>query len=329
MAARTRGAPDPALDPDIDDQDIDDQISDNPSEGRRRRRIPIIPIIIILLVVGSLIAIFGFNVLNIRDRYIFPPLRGVPFVGNFIPAAVEYDYVYEYTYVDGEYVAVAVPVVREPEVVVEIPAEVEALMYELEAARAALAQAEALNDEHARTVAGLLAYRDFITESREAREDFEMMIALGDPDAFAAFFEMVNPQRAEEVFAHIRATQQLDREFRNYARTYADMSTDEAAAVFSLLLTQNPDLLIRILSSFTTAQRAEVFNEMEASEVAILTILMEPDTDPFGILPQVPLIDGAATLPPPVIPAMIMPDEPVAATAGDDAEDSPEEAAEE
>lgn len=300
MAARTRRTPGPDLDPD-DDQDIDSgeqdgYLMDNRSKGSKA---PIIIIIVVVLLIGGIAALLITNVGNIRDQRVLPLLRAIPFVGNIIPDG---DVQYEYVYVDGELVAVRV----EPDETV--PAEeigdIVALREELEAAQAALAQAQALNSQYEETVRTLQTYRDFITLYRERQQRFDEMIALGDPDAFAAFYEEVEPDNAARLFQQIRAVREVDREFRRYARTYTEMNTDEAAAVFTLLLTQNPGLLIRILETFNTDQRAEVFNEMEAQYVAIITIMMEPHTAPADILPPIPLIDGAAE-PIPVVTATL------------------------
>ena len=292
MAARTRVTPDPNDQYDDQDQDFDQDISG----GRKsRKRTVIIPIVLVLVLVGGLTAILGFNVFNIRDQYIMPPLRNIPFVGNFIPEAAGFKYVYEYQYIDGEYVEVAVAVAVEPELApAAIPEDVIALMEELEATRIALAQAQALNEQYAESVLVLQTYRDFITHYREQRQLFDEMVAMGDPDAFAAFYEEVDPDNAARLFTLIRARREVDREFRRFAATYAEMNTDEAASLFSLLLASNSELLINILLTFNTAQRAAIFNEMDSADVAVITILMEPYTDVMDVLPPVPLIDGTA-----------------------------------
>jgi flagellar motility protein MotE (MotC chaperone) len=258
---------------------------------RNKRRLPILPIALILIIVGGLTAIFGFNVFNIRDRHIYPPLRGLPIVGNLIPGGEV-----QTVYVDGE--------------LVEVPAEaadaagleesVALLTAELEETSEALRLAETLNRQYEESISVLQRYRDLVTEYRENRARFDEMIAMGDPQAFAEFYETVEPDNAARLFAQIRANQQVDREFRRYAATYAEMNTDEAAAVFTILLTTNPGLLLDILATFNNIQRAEVFNEMEAADVAVITTLMAPDTIPADILPPVPLITGGEPIP--VIP---------------------------
>ena len=315
MAARTRGGA-PNVNPvdDIDnDQDFDQDVA---GTGRRRGWAGrIIAITLILVFVGGLTAIFAFNAFNIRDGHIFPPLRAVPVISNFIPEAEVIDYIYVNGYM------VELPPAGAS--VAELEEAIALLTYELEAARAEHSQAVALNAQYEETVRIFQIYRDFITEYRESRRQFDEMIALGDPNAFATFYEGVEPENAARLFAQIRASQQVDREFRRYAATYHNMSTDAQAEVFSILLTQNPGLLISILETFNNVQRAEVFNEMEASDVAVITMLMEPDATPFGILPTVPLIDGAAS-PIPLItaaaPTPVVTPAPPVATADEDAE---------
>ena len=326
MAAKVKGvkgAPDPSLDP-YDDQDMDDMgVDQNMDWERPKGRFPIVPLVLVVLFIGGLTAIFGFNVFNIRDGVIFPPLRNLPVVGNLIPGP---DPAVTYVYVNG-YMVPEVPV-QEPQAP-EIDANIVALMAELEATRAELNQALALNEQFEETVTALQTYRDLITDFNQQREQFDYMVAMGDPNAFASFYEEMFPENAAQLFAQIRATQQVDRQFRNYARTYAEMNTDAAAEVFAIMLNQNPLLLVQIIETFNTVQRADVFNEMEAADVARITHLMEPDAVAEDLLPPVPIFDG----PTPLVPVIAAPD-PVPMTAlvemagGDeeDAEDSDEEA---
>lgn len=310
------------LDQDI--QDIDQDDSQVKKRGRWKK--PLILIVVLLVFVGSLTAVFGFNVLNVRDGFVYPALRGVPFVGSLVPPAGDFVYEYEYVYEEGEWHLVAVPVFvpYEPTPQEDV-VDVEALLLELEELRIALAQAEAINDESSRTIVAMRESHDFITYYRQSRAEFEEMIALGDQDAFLTFFSMVDPDRAANIYAHIRAANQLDRDFRRYASTYHRMDTGEAAEVFTLLLTMNPDLLIDILWTFNNDQRAEIFNEMEAEHVAIITILMEPDMDPTGILAPIQIIDAPIAPPVPVFAAVA----DAAPTPTEPEEDGEEEAEDE
>ena len=323
MAARTRSVRAPDPDP-INDFDDIDQIADI-GEGRRRRIFPIISIIFLLLLIGTLTAIMVFNLFNIRDQHIYPALRGVPLIRNIIPAAqVEYVYVY----IDGEYVAVAVePVVEIPPVdVAEFYETIAALTADIETAQSALNQAQALNRQYEETVQVLQVYRDFITEYRLNRQRFDEMIARGDPAAFAEFFRTVDPDTAARLYERIRADQQEDRNFRRYAATYHNMNSSEAGEVFTILLATDPGLLVRILNTFNTVQRAEVFNEMEPADVAAITRLMVPAALATDILPEIPLIGGGTPIPQ-ITPPVFTPleeaeeDEEVEETVENDDED--------
>jgi len=300
------------------DEDMDNigDIQDMDQDGvsKKKRKIPIIPLVLILVIVGGLTAILGFNVFNIRDQYILPPLRGLPLVGNLIPAEEVH-----LVYMDGEYVEIPAETASiDPS---ELEALVTALTTELEETQEALRIARELNAQYEASVQRLQTIDAEIEEHRENQRQFNEMIALGDPPAFATFFETVNPEDAARLFTQIRTAQQADREFRNYARTYAEMNTDEAAAVFAILLTTNPNLLLDILGTFNNAQRAEVFNEMEASDVAIITTLMAPDAVVADILPPVPVIAGGEA-----IPVATVADVPVEDTEEPEAEEDTEEA---
>jgi len=263
MAAATRGV----------DRDIND------SGRRRRRRLPIIPILLLLIVVGAIVAVFVFDVFNIRDEFIIEPLRSIPLIGDFIPG----EPLVENGVENGQ--------AAEP----AVDPEIAALISQIEGLQTQLNTAQALNTQYEETVQVLQGYQNVITEYRENRRLFDEMIAMQDPNAFANFFEEVEPDTAARLFSQIRQQQQVDRDFRRYAATYAEMDTGEVADVFGILLMTDANLVVEILESFNPPQRAEIFNEMEAEDVAILTILMAPQAEePIGLFPDIPLIDAPA-----------------------------------
>jgi len=266
----------------------------NGNEVRKKSKAPIIIILVLfLLIVGAAAAVFGLNIFNIRDGYIMPVLRDIPIVGNLIPEPAQT------VYINGE--LVEIPVAADTS---ELEALIAALTTELTETQAALSQAEALNSQFAETVSVLQTYRDIITEYRQNRQDFDEMIAMGDPPNFAAFYESVDPENAARLFAMITAQQQFDRAFRNFAATYSAMGAD-AAELFSIMLTSNPELLIDILTSFNTAQRTTVLTEMPPEEQAIITMLMAPDAVMADILPPIPVIGAPPAPPIPVIGAEV------------------------
>ena len=54
-------------------------------KGKKKGKGKIIFLIILLLIVGAAVAVFGFNVFNLRDEYVYPVLREVPVVKDWIP----------------------------------------------------------------------------------------------------------------------------------------------------------------------------------------------------------------------------------------------------
>jgi len=291
MAARTR-----AIDPDLDPvDDIDEDLDDKPRKRGGRKAALIIFFVFLFILIGGFVAIIALNLFGVRDEHIYPALRNVPFVGQFIPSQY-YEIQLVYDEESGEYVEVRVAV--DPPVVEEVPVdvgpteEVLELMAEIEALQAALSQAQSLNAQYEETVQVLATYRDFITEYRENRQRFDAQVALGDPNAFAEFYETVDPENAARLFSYIRATQQEERDFRRYASTYHTMNSSEAAEVFAILLATDAPLLVRILNTFNHLQRAETFNEMEPADVAVITRLMVPDTPVLELFPSIPVFAG-------------------------------------
>ncbi|MCL2398205.1 MAG: hypothetical protein FWC91_00500 [Defluviitaleaceae bacterium] len=242
--------------------------ADSPDGG-----VPVIPLLIGFVLIVALVAILVFNVFNIRDGILLPPFQGIPLVGNIATGGDAY------ITVDGDVVIAA------DSTIAEVMAEVEAL-------RAQLNTATALNTQYEETIRAMSIYRDFITTYRTDRFRLDQAIASGDPVEFSLWYENMEPGNAAYLYQQIQIVQRVDREFRRFANTYSQMNPEDVAPVFTVLLNNNPDLLIRILQTFNNAQQAGIFAEMQYVDVARITMLLEPDADVTGILPNVVQLDN-------------------------------------
>lgn len=268
---------------------VDDNSASKP---KKKKWVIVIPIILAFIFIGGLTAIFGFNVFNIRDGLIYPPLRVIPIVGNFIPESGEL-----YIEVDGQQVAV-----QQVVDVSELQAALEEKMAEVEQLRTELNRAEIIQRQYESDIAILRERQGRIDEYEQMRARFEVMIAEGDPNAFAEFFERVYPERAEAIFARIRFQTEADRAFRRYVNALIEMEPRDAGEVVSVFLVTDPELLIRKLRHMNPVQLAEIYSELEPAEAVIIMRLLEPDMEPpVGLLPPIPLIDNVSLPPPPVI----------------------------
>jgi len=266
------------------------------NNGRRRGN-PILPILLILFLLGSLVIvlILVFNVFGIRDRYILPPLQNLPIVGNMFQGGAEDDYVEFHPPDEDEPVTAAQAPSRNN-------AEENELLAEIEHLRTQLSQERALNEQLSASNETLTRYRDSVYLYTYQRRRLEEATVNENPEAFVEFFRAIEPELAARLYQQINVRRHIEREFRRFARTYHEMNARDAAQVFSAMLHTNPELLVQILSTFDPVYLARVYNAMEAEDVAIISQLMVPDADTSGLLPEIPMIVAQPPPTPPPVP---------------------------
>ena len=97
------------------------------------------------------------------------------------------------------------------------------------------------------------------------------------PEEYKKFYEAANPASWEYVYRQVVAQQQADQEVQDYAKTYAEMKPKEAAAVFEDM-TDNLDLVAKILGAMAVDERAKILGAMDSEVAARLTKMMDPDS---------------------------------------------------
>ena len=71
------------------DEDVDEDIENQPNKKRGRLFKFIIAGIIFIIILSISVAILGFNVGNIRDKYLRPGLERIPIINNLLPPLEE------------------------------------------------------------------------------------------------------------------------------------------------------------------------------------------------------------------------------------------------
>ena len=97
------------------------------------------------------------------------------------------------------------------------------------------------------------------------------------PEEYKKFYEAANPASWEYVYRQVVAQQQADQEVQDYAKTYAEMKPKQAAAVFEDM-TDNLDLVAKILGAMAVDERAKILGAMDSEVAARLTKMMDPDS---------------------------------------------------
>jgi flagellar motility protein MotE (MotC chaperone) len=224
-----------------------------PKKGKKLKRI------ILFLFLASIIAIFGFNVFGIRDRIVFGMLGNIPIVQNFIP---------EQNLVPDQIASLSND---------ELIAQVNLLQVQVNSLEAELAMAENLAEMNDTELIRLREIEAGQLEFRENQERFDEMIALGDPNAFMAFYESINPESASGLYQVAALTVQEEEEIRRYVSKFRSMDESSAADILQVLMTTDMDLVVLILQNIGSAQSGAILSEMPPEDAAIITRMLAPN----------------------------------------------------
>lgn len=96
-------------------------------------------------------------------------------------------------------------------------------------------------------------------------------------DEYQKYYESIDPATAEFLYRQVVAELEEEKEIQEYAQTYSDMKPKQAAAIFEEM-TNNLDLVARILNEMSTEDRGKIMGVMDSEIAAKLTKIMEPDS---------------------------------------------------
>lgn len=97
------------------------------------------------------------------------------------------------------------------------------------------------------------------------------------PEEYKKFYEAANPASWEYVYRQVITQLEADKEVQDYAKTYSEMKPKEAAAIFENM-TDNLDLVAKILNAMAVDERADIMGVMDSEVAARLTKMMDPDS---------------------------------------------------
>lgn len=116
----------------------------------------------------------------------------------------------------------------------------------------------------------------------EEKAEFYENIVYGenspDPSAFAAYYEMIDPDNAAEIYKQIVQGDVDDAAIKAFATTYSGMKAKKAAEIFDEMVNENQITLVsRILAQMSVENRGDILAAMEKENAAKLTQLLEPN----------------------------------------------------
>ena len=96
-------------------------------------------------------------------------------------------------------------------------------------------------------------------------------------EEYQKYYESIDPATAEFLYRQVVAELEEEKEIQEYAQTYSEMKPKQAAAIFEEM-TNNLDLVARILNEMSTEERGKILGVIDSEVAAKLTKIMEPDS---------------------------------------------------
>lgn len=228
----------------------------NKAKGSSKKKIGcFVSIIVTILIVGTLIALIKFNVLGIGTK-LSGPLGNVPIIKNLLPTT-EQD---AFSNLTKEELATLNQSLEETnssytEIIASLNNKIDELNSELSRLRE-------IEDEQ--------------IQFKADKEEFDRLIALNDPSAYASFYESISPENAEELYKEAVTKNELSKEFKTYALTFENMKKDAAATVLEELISSDIDLVVQILEYLSSEKRADILSAMDSKNAAMCVKKMTP-----------------------------------------------------
>ncbi len=130
-------------------------------------------------------------------------------------------------------------------------------------------------------VARLQEFEKMQVEFQRIKTEFyeEVVYAENGPGAeeYKKFFEAMDPTTAEYLYKQVVVQLEESAQVQEYASTFAQMKPKEAAAIFEEM-TDNLDLVAKILMTMNAQQRGEIMGKMDPEVAAKLTKIMDPES---------------------------------------------------
>lgn len=231
---------------------------------------PISVVLVTLIILIVWIAIFALliklDVGGIGTNVMTPILKNVPVLNRILPKA-------ETGADETGYEGYAT--------IQEAVDQIKVLQLQLDAASSQSASDETTIKQLEAEVARLKTFESNQLEFQKIKNEFyeEVVYAQNGPgaDEYVKYYETMDPSTAEALYKEVIKEQEESQEVKDYAAAYSSMKPKEAAAIFESM-TDNLDLVARILSVMSADDRGKILGVMNSEVAAKITKIMDPQS---------------------------------------------------
>ena len=228
--------------------------------------VALVTIIIVVVWIAIICLLIKLDVGGFGTNVMTPILKNVPVINKILPEP-------ETTADEGGYEGYAT--------IQEAVDYIKILELQLEAARAETSTGGTTIQQLQAEIERLKTFESNQLEFQKIKNEFyeEVVYAENGPGAeeYAKYYETMDPSTAETLYKEVIREQQESKEIEDYAAAYSEMKPKEAAAIFESM-TDNLDLVARILGVMTAEDRGAILGVMDPTVAAKITKIMDPQT---------------------------------------------------
>ncbi len=148
---------------------------------------------------------------------------------------------------------------------------------------------QALQEENEKLQASVARLEPFEQEQAQfeaEKEEFYKNIVYADnapePEVYQAYYELIEPDIAAQIYAQILQKQADDKELEQYVKAYSSMKAKEAAAIFDQMMKDDTGDAVRLISkilwNMSAENRGDILDKMTEEYAGKITDYMEPRT---------------------------------------------------
>lgn len=228
----------------------------------------LVTVLIVIIWLAILALLIKLDVGRFGSEVLSPVLKNVPVVNMILPG----DSITETT--DGEAYGGYTSLKEAVDTIRELELELERAQSKTQTDSTEIAEMQA-------EIERLKTFEDKQVDFEKIKNQFyeEVIYAENGPgaEAYVAYYESMDPVTAEYWYKEVTEQLQEEQEIQEYAQAYSEMKPKAAAAIFEEM-TNNLNLVARILNIMEPAQRGDILAAMDPEIAARITKLMDPES---------------------------------------------------
>ena len=126
----------------------------------------------------------------------------------------------------------------------------------------------------------LKTFEDQQVEFQRIKTEFYEEVVYADKgpgiEEYKKYYESIDPATAEYLYKQVAIQKQESDDIKDFAKAYSEMKPKQAAAIFEAM-TDNLDLVARILNVMDATSRGKILGVMDQDIAARITKIMDPE----------------------------------------------------